>query len=244
MPLNQIPILSRTEHIRFDNCTTFAEMDYLLHIDTSSDTGSVAIGADGKLLAQRINNETRNHAATINLMIEDVLADAGINMEQISGVVVCAGPGSYTGLRIGMATAKGICYALDKPLLLDNKLTLLAYQFSQKQAASQYVSLLTAREKEYFIAVYDTDFNCIVTPQHIMAESLNSVIKEADTTVLVTDDAAVGGTLPLSNLQIEDSININFELWISYANEQFRRSNIVNLSTAEPFYLKQVYTHK
>ncbi len=219
-------------------------MDYLLHIDTSSDAGSVAIGADGKLLAQRINNETRNHAATINMMIEDVLADAGINMEQLSGVVVCAGPGSYTGLRIGMATAKGICYALDKPLLLDNKLTLLAYQCSKKQPASQYISLLTAREKEYFIAVYDSDFYCILTPQHIMAEHLSSIIKEADTTVLITDDAAVGGALPLSNLQIEDSTNINFELWISYANEQFKRRNTVNLSTAEPFYLKQVYTHK
>jgi tRNA threonylcarbamoyladenosine biosynthesis protein TsaB len=219
-------------------------MDYLLHIDTSSDTGSVAIGVDGKLLAHRSNSETRNHAATINLMIEDVLADAGINMEQLCGVVVCAGPGSYTGLRIGMATAKSICYALDKPLLLDNKLTLLAYQCSKKQPASQYISLLTAREKEYFIAVYDSDFNCILTPQHIIAESLNSVIKEAKTTALITNDTIVGSTLPLSNLQIEDSTNINFELWISYANEQFRCSNTINLGTAEPFYLKQVYTHK
>ncbi len=219
-------------------------MDYLLHIDTSSDTGTVAVGGGGKLLAQRMNSETRNHAASINLMIEGVLADASISMEQLSGVIVCAGPGSYTGLRIGMATAKGICYALGKPLLLDNKLTLLAYQCSRIHKASQYIALLTAREKEYFAAVYDSEFNCILTPQHIMAEGLRNVIHDAGTTILITDDIAAGNLIPIPDLQIDNSTNLNIGLWVYYANEQFRCSNIVNLSTAEPFYLKQVYTHK
>src|ERR1019366_2430074 len=111
-------------------------MHYLLHIDTSTDTGAVAIGGDGNLLAYRANTETRNHATTINNMINDVLAEVKISLEDLSCIVVCAGPGSYTGLRIGLATAKGLCYALDKPLMLDNRLTLLAYQAYRQQDKS------------------------------------------------------------------------------------------------------------
>src|SRR5882672_2766392 len=102
-------------------------MEYLLHIDTSTDTGLLAIGCDGQLLAHSMIEESRNHAGTINNMINSLLADAHISFRQLSAVAVCAGPGSYPGLRIGLATAKVLCYALEKPLILDNKLTVLAH---------------------------------------------------------------------------------------------------------------------
>src|ERR1035437_1453422 len=102
-------------------------MQYLLHIDTSTDTGVVALNCDGVILAYKVNEEARNHASTINIMIEKLLAGVKISLSDLDGIVVCAGPGSYTGLRIGLATAKGLCYALNVPLILDNKLTLLAY---------------------------------------------------------------------------------------------------------------------
>jgi tRNA threonylcarbamoyladenosine biosynthesis protein TsaB len=220
-------------------------MVYLLHIDTSTDTGSVAVGGDGKLLAFRTNIETRNHAATLNVMINGVLADARITLQQLNGVVVCAGPGSYTGLRIGMATAKGLCYALDIPLLLDNRLTLLAYNaYKQNSNASQYISLLYAREKEYFIAAYDTNFTCILQPQHIMQEQLNVLIKKTPNTTIITNVPDIANMLTVSNLRIFQDSQINFDLWVSYAFEQYQCSNIVNLASAEPFYLKQVFTHK
>ena len=221
-------------------------MDYLLHIDTSADTGTVAIGADGVLVAQRTNTETRNHAATINIMISEVLAHAGISLEQLSGIVVCAGPGSYTGLRIGLSTAKGLCYALDIPLLLDNRLTLLAYQAYKtcEQQASKYVALLSAREKEYFIAVYDKLFLPVVEPQHIMEKQLAEFIQKEEKTCVITDTPDIIKSLGITDIQINNNIQINFNLWVSYGFEQFKCNNIVNLSTSEPFYLKQVYTHK
>ena len=221
-------------------------MHYLLHIDTSADTGSVAIGGNGRLLALRTNSETRNHAATINILIREILADVSVTLEQLSGIVVCAGPGSYTGLRIGMATAKGLCYALDKPLLLDNKLTLLAYNAyrQNKNPSSQFVSLLVAREKEYFISIYSNNFSCIVPPQHVMEEQLNELIGNNENTTIITNAPDINNTLRSTNLQIDPTIQINFDLWIFYAYEQFQCNNIVNLSSAEPFYLKQVYTHK
>ncbi len=221
-------------------------MQYLLHIDTSTDEGAVAIGCDGKLVALRTNTESRNHAGTINNIIHDVLADIKITVNDIAAFVVCAGPGSYTGLRIGMATAKGLCYALDKPLVLTNKLTLLAYQsyHDHKKSASQYVTVLQAREKEYFISAYNNDFSCTLCPQHITEEQLKSSIENKENTCFITNLPGIISEVGFVNQQIDTSININFELWAFYAFSQFKCNEIVILSSAEPFYLKQVYTHK
>lgn len=220
-------------------------MNYLLHIDTSTDTGAVAVGGDGALIAVRTNTESRNHAATLNVMINDVLADAKISLHDLSGIVVCAGPGSYTGLRIGMATAKGLCYALDKPLLLDDRLTLLAYQaYKQHPGAAQYISLLYAREKEYFICTYNDHFAPIISPQHINDERLPEIVKKGVNTAVITNTPDIINSLDFTNIQIITDIQVNFDLWVFYAFSQLECNDIVNLSNSEPFYLKQVYTHK
>jgi tRNA threonylcarbamoyladenosine biosynthesis protein TsaB len=219
---------------------------YLLHIDTATDAGTVAISGDGLLLAYRINEESRNHAATINNMIADVLADVNKTFDDLCSIVVCGGPGSYTGLRIGMATAKGLCYALDKPLLLDNRLTLLAYHgYKQRKNCTQYISLLMAREKEYFISVYDKDFVCIVQPQHIMEDQLQDLVERKDNSYIISNaPETVINNLMVNNLQIDTDVKTDLVSWCFYAFEQYKCNNTVNLATAEPFYLKQVYTHK
>jgi tRNA threonylcarbamoyladenosine biosynthesis protein TsaB len=222
-------------------------MIYLLHIDTSVDTGIVAVGGDGVLLASRSNTESRNHAATINNMIADVLADAAISLHQLSGIVVCAGPGSYTGLRIGMATAKGLCYALDKPLILDNRLDLLAYHARKKNVGTftRYVSLLVARDKEYFISIYNNQLSCILAPQHIMEAQLDTLIDKKEKTCVITNAPAdVITNLGINDFITDNDINMHLLSWIVYAFDEYNCNKIVNLANAEPFYLKQVYTHK
>lgn len=222
-------------------------MNYLLHIDTSADTGVIALSRDGIPVAQRLNEESRNHAATINIMIEEVMKEADITLPQLSGIVVCAGPGSYTGLRIGLATAKGLCYALDKSLLLDNKLTLLAntaYHRYQRQY-QQYIAILIAREREYFIAIYDNAFKEILSPRHITDSELNTLIDTEKSTYVITNTPAnVINTLDVKSLVPDNNIKVDLGLWCAYAYEQFKCNSSVNLSLAEPFYLKQVYTHK
>jgi tRNA threonylcarbamoyladenosine biosynthesis protein TsaB len=219
---------------------------YILHIDTATDLGTVAISCDGVILCFRRNEETRNHAGTINLLINEVLADAGTGMQEISAVAVCAGPGSYTGLRIGVATAKGLCYGLGVPLMLHNRLVLLAYDAHEthENYATQYVSLLQAREKEYYISVHDSNFKCTVEPQHIMYDQLNDLIEKKDTFLVTDVSADIVNGLVVTNLQINSDTNTRLNTWSKYTIHEFECNNIVNLSTAEPFYLKQVYTHK
>ncbi len=222
-------------------------MKYLLHIDTSGDTGSVSIASDGKLISTKINTESRNHASAINLMIDEVLADARITMAQLSAIAVCAGPGSYTGLRIGVATAKGLCYALNIPLLMDNKLTLLANQARKIHGDKYnlYVPVLLAREKEYFIGSFDNVFNNIKESKHIMEAELGEYFNATAAICIISEciDPEVVSKYA-ENIHIEGSVNVDIKEWVSFTFEQYKCNNIVNLSTAEPFYLKQVYTHK
>jgi tRNA threonylcarbamoyladenosine biosynthesis protein TsaB len=126
-------------------------MKYILHIDTSGESGRVGLSADGILLSWKYNDEPRNHAASVNLMIEQLISDAEISLRDLASVAVCGGPGSYTGLRIGLSVAKGLCYALDIPLMQHSRLLLLCYQ--QQNIHSDkftfYASVLKARDKEY-----------------------------------------------------------------------------------------------
>ncbi|MCW3124288.1 MAG: tsaB [Flavipsychrobacter sp.] len=222
-------------------------MKYLLHIDTATDTGTIALAGDGNILATRSNTEMRNHAATINIMIQDVLAEAGSSLQCIDAVAICGGPGSYTGLRIGMATAKGLCYALDKPLIATDRLTLLAYNTWLKNGKEgvKYISLITAREKEYFIAIYDQDFAIILPPQHILEQQLKDMVANIACAFIIGDaPSEIINTLNIKELKTVPTTIIDNSAWAEYAFEQFNCNNIVNLATTEPFYLKQVYTHK
>jgi len=222
-------------------------MKYLLHIDTATDSGTVALAGDGNILSLRTNTESRNHAATINTMIEAVLAEANCSLKDIDAIAVCGGPGSYTGLRIGMATAKGLCYALDKPLIMADRLSLLAYNAWKKDGKqhTRYITLIRAREKEYFVAVYDVDFNNIVAPHHIVEDQLPALIEKTESTYIITDEQeTMTNSLEISKLKIDNNTLVDYSSWALYAFDQFISNKSSNLASAEPFYLKQVYTHK
>lgn len=223
-------------------------MAYILHIDTSGNAGIVAVSKDGVVTAQMENADTRNHAASINLHIEKALQDSGITMAQLHAVAVCGGPGSYTGLRIGLATAKGICYLLDKPLMMHHKLQLLALSGinNYKNEYEQYISILNAREGEYYFASYNSNADTITEPQHILASDLQQLFAPIQTKLLVSGE--VSDTLKeVFNSQLTDfdtNTSINTTIWAAYANDRYNCNDFVNLANSEPYYLKPVYTHK
>ncbi len=226
-------------------CTLF--MGYLLHIDTSTDIGSVAVSHNGKLIHSISGVAARNHAGTVNAMISDCLACADITLSDLSAVVVCAGPGSYTGLRIAMATAKGICYALDKPLILNNKLTLLALQHCNNEnddMSDSVVAMLVAREKEYFMSIYNINQICTQDPIHTTESEALELLKKCQKIHIISD-------LPEEEFHkmnvvphvLSADITIDYIFWAAYAFERFTCQDFVNIPAASPFYLKQVYTH-
>ena len=222
------------------------KMDYLLHIDTSTDTARYGLSANGELLEAVNGISARDHATTINLQIAALLLRHGIGLAQLAAIVVDAGPGSYTGLRIGMATAKGYCYGLDIPLLAHNKLELLARQCLHLHGAAyqNYVCIRLARAGEYFACILQQSGAFATEPVHMTHEQLNEALKSVNESIIITDKASeeVGKYAEKNYVQVAEEVDMKD--WAFWAYSQYKCNNTVNLSTAEPFYLKQVYTHK
>lgn len=220
-------------------------MKYILYIDTSGDTGLVALSGDDKLLAEKRNTEVRNHASTINNDINEVVDQAGISLKDISAIAVCGGPGSYTGLRIGLSTAKAICYVQDIPLMMHNKLTLIAYDawLNNKDNYQEYYASLPARAGEMFIAGYNNSFDEIMEPQHKMNESFTNQAIATNTLFYGEFAEAEQEHITAKGGVITSVKEVNISSWIPYSVAQLNCNRIVNLANAEPYYLKNVYTH-
>ena len=151
-------------------------MPLILNIETSTTVCSVALSKDGNLIAFQEVNDGYTHAENITVFIEKAIAEAKIKYEELDAIAVSIGPGSYTGLRIGLSTAKGLCYALNKPLIAISTLKSLAAQLHYSLFNIQYSLLcpmLDARRMEVFTGLYDNQLAEVVAP-HALILNANS----------------------------------------------------------------------
>lgn len=225
-------------------------MIYILHIDTSADTGIVAVTADGAPLAIKMNEQARDHAAALHRLTDEVLKEAGIEFRQLQAVAVCGGPGSYTGLRIGLSAAKGWCYALDIPLILHNKLTLLIHQTVRTNTVTSdavwYAAVLKARSEEYFVACHDTQLQTVLDPQHMAHNQLVEWLKSVPSPLLLVTDLD-NNELPLiaaKDIHYQSVEKLDIQLWGSLAFKDYKDGRTANLANATPFYMKEVFISK
>jgi tRNA threonylcarbamoyladenosine biosynthesis protein TsaB len=137
-------------------------MSLILSLETSTHLCSVALHQNGQLIAASDVRIEQSHASKLAVLIDDLKKSAGIELNDLKAVAVSSGPGSYTGLRIGTSTAKGLCYALDIPLISVNTLDLLAYQINKYNLQkSLLVPMLDARRMEVYCQVVDADLQVI-----------------------------------------------------------------------------------
>jgi len=144
-------------------------MPLILNIETSTEICSVCLSKGKEVIAIRETTENFVHAEIITLQIAACLTEAKVNMHDLDAIAVSAGPGSYTGLRVGTSTAKGICFALDKPLLTIDTLTSLA-RASQEEGGevnSLYCPMIDARRMEVYTSLYDERLK-MIAPVHAL----------------------------------------------------------------------------
>ncbi|WP_299015379.1 tRNA (adenosine(37)-N6)-threonylcarbamoyltransferase complex dimerization subunit type 1 TsaB [uncultured Polaribacter sp.] len=214
-------------------------MAIILNIETTTKNCSVSLAEDGVVLAiKELNNGNYSHAEVLHVFIEDVLKEAGFAKAKIDAVAVSKGPGSYTGLRIGVSAAKGLCFALDVPLISIDTLTALSYKISANKGV--IVPMLDARRMEVYSAVFNANYTQI---REIKAEIIDehSFLKylEKDVVYFLGDGAA-------KCQEIIKHDNANFVLGkypsskemavLSY--KKYKKNDMENVAYFEPFYLK------
>ena len=220
-------------------------MAYILHLETSTKQCSVALAHKGELLASRILlNESFSHSEKLHLFISEVLQEAKLKSADLDAVAVSKGPGSYTGLRIGVAAAKGLCFGLNIPLIALNALKILA-QASTEQNTDYIIPMMDARRMEVYTAVFDSRRNWVEDTSALVLsrDSFKELLK--DQTVLVLGDGAQ------KFKELNPEINAVFPSEIFYpkavdmtplAWEKFNSQAFESLAYFEPFYLKDFQT--
>lgn len=220
-------------------------MSILLHIETSTTNCSVSISENGKVIALVEQNDAGySHAENLHLFIIKALKTAGLDKSQLDAVVVSKGPGSYTGLRIGVSTAKGICFALDKPLIAVDTLAVLARQYSidiDKTVNAFIVPLIDARRMEVYSAVYDPSYTQIraTEAEIIDPDSFSNYLKDAKVYFIGDGAAKCKGVIEHPNAIFQDRVYYpSANEMAEIATSKYKAGDFEDLAYFEPFYLK------
>jgi tRNA threonylcarbamoyladenosine biosynthesis protein TsaB len=220
-------------------------MALLLNIDTSTKRAGVCLSQDGKLLAMLENFEQKEHAAWLHVAVQELMAGTGSRMRDLLAVAVTAGPGSYTGLRVGMAAAKGFCYALGIPLITEDTLRVMAFAASEQlPEADLLCPMIDARRMEVFTGLYSQRMTellpatAMVIDENSFSEWLSghkvSFFGEG------SDKCKPIITAPSASF-VEVGYHVGFLGILSFL--RYLQGEFTGLAYSEPAYTKEFYTH-
>ncbi len=221
-------------------------MALILNIETATTNCSVSISENEKIICTMELNEGYSHAENLHPFIQKVLTDSKLEISDLKAVSVSCGPGSYTGLRIGVSAAKGICYALNIPLISINTLKVLSKQVAENYNESDVLlcPMLDAKRMEVYSAVYDLKLNEIrKTEANIIDENSISEFTFNKPTVFF------GSGMPkckelfeaIPNVQFIENLIPSSKHMAQISFDLFQKNQFENVAYFEPFYLKDFY---
>jgi tRNA threonylcarbamoyladenosine biosynthesis protein TsaB len=213
-------------------------LPYILNIETATKNCSVALAKDGKtILCKEIAEEGYSHAERLHVFMEEIIKEAEICFQDLSAIAVSQGPGSYTGLRIGVSAAKGLCFALDIPLIAVDTLQVLASQ--AKVSEGLIIPMLDARRMEVYSAVFTANFE---NKRAVQAEVIteNSFENLEETLYFVGDCAEkCKPVLTKENFFFLEEIKYPSAKEMSFLSFQnYKNNDFVDVAYFEPYYLK------
>jgi tRNA threonylcarbamoyladenosine biosynthesis protein TsaB len=218
-------------------------MSYLINIDTATAVAVVSIAKDGRVLHYLTNPLQKDHGAFVQIAVHQLLKKIDLPIAAIDAVAVTAGPGSYTGLRVGMASAKGLCFALNKPLITLNTLAVFAkaaIDTVPNPATFLYCPMIDARRMEVFTAVYAHTLNALLPPVAlILSKDSFSAFLQTHTILFIGNGIEKWKTVCNHiNASFTDTLQTYTALsTLSYS--YFTQQQFADLAYAEPFYLKE-----
>ncbi|RDI52158.1 tRNA (adenosine(37)-N6)-threonylcarbamoyltransferase complex dimerization subunit type 1 TsaB [Flavobacterium glaciei] len=213
-------------------------MGYILNIETATKNCSVALAKDGEtIFCKEIAEEGYSHAERLHVFIEEIIKEAGITFKDLSAIAVSQGPGSYTGLRIGVSAAKGLCYALEIPLIAVDTLQSLASQVTV--SSGLIIPMIDARRMEVYSAVFTPNFE---QKREVLAEIIteNSFENFQETLYFIGDcSEKCKSVLTKENFVFLDKVVYPSAKGMSVISfEKFKINDTVDVAYFEPYYLK------
>ena len=219
-------------------------MSFILNLETATKNCSVAVAENGvTIVLHEYAGENYSHAEKLHVFIEKALAEANITYKDLTAIAVSMGPGSYTGLRIGVSAAKGLCYALNIPLIAVDTLEALANRLNITEGV--IIPMLDARRMEVYSAVFDVNHNKVrdTKAEVITEESFNDI----ESPMYLLGD----GAEKCRELLNSDKFIYNPELLYPSAGEmsalsynKYKKSDTVDVAYFEPFYLKDFIVNR
>lgn len=219
-------------------------MALILHLETATRACSVALSEQGRLIAiKEVADESFVHGEQLTLFVQEVMNDSGKGLNELDAVSVSAGPGSYTGLRIGAATAKGLCYALGVPLIAIDSLHALAAIVREEYPDHSLCPMIDARRMEVY--------TCLLDPNYLELIPVDAVVVDEQTfsaydSFLFFGDGAEKLTELWQNRSSKflPGIQASAKGQCSIAYQHFLQKKFVDLAYWEPRYLKDFVTGK
>lgn len=219
-------------------------MAYILNIETATRNCSVSISKDGEsLLCKEIAEAGYSHAERLHVFIEEILNQTGLQFSDVSAIAVSQGPGSYTGLRIGVSAAKGLCYALGIPLIAIDTLEILASKVKINDGL--IVPMIDARRMEVYSAIFNSEHQKIRDVEaEIITDSSFDDLKE--NLYFVGDCAEKCKTVlnKSNHIFLEDIIFPSANEMSHLSFDKYKKSDTVDVAYFEPFYLKDFFLAK
>ena len=220
----------------------------LLCIETSGKNCSVALFEGLQLVSIReMHTEQFSHSENLHVFIEQILKESNLQPKAIKAIAISAGPGSYTGLRIGVATAKGLCYGWDIPLIALPTLRILAEQVTYEFTDIEYIiPMIDARRMEVFTAVYSHDFSPILGERaEILTESTFDTYLNKGKTIFLGDGITKFQAIcKHKNAYFWENKFPSAKQMGRLALEKYQAQAFEDIAYFEPFYLKEVYLVK
>jgi tRNA threonylcarbamoyladenosine biosynthesis protein TsaB len=225
----------------------------ILCLETATNLCSVALCDKNRVIALKESAEGKSHASLLTLFINDILKEAGLRAEDLDAVAVSKGPGSYTGLRIGVSTAKGIAYAASIPLIGTGTTISMFHGFKQlaekkymSSPSDLFVPALDARRMEVYYSVFESSGKEVKgISAEIITEDTFSRFPSSSRIFMFGDGASkCRGILKSENIIIDDDFTISASFMLKPAYESFTEKRFEDVAYFEPFYLKDFLTSK
>lgn len=222
-------------------------MSLILSLETSAKVCSVAIHDQGKLITTKEIHIEQSHASKLAVLVDDVIKESKIELNQLSAVAVSSGPGSYTGLRIGTSTAKGLCFALETPLISIGSLELLAYQMSKQNPDNSFLCpMIDARRMEVYCEVFDSLLNVVkpIEAKVIEPSSFADLLEQNEVIFFGDGSDKCKDQITHPNAKFVAGIYAAASEMGQPVYQKFQNQQLEDLANFEPHYLKEFMIKK